>query len=144
MLRTGIVDEAIHPEVVLSGLSSPEDGACVLFLGLVRDHNHGRRVVGLEYEAYRGMAEKTLATIAEEAGERFGTDRITVLHRIGELQVGEVATAIAVSTPHRAEAYEASRYIIEEIKGRLPIWKREHYLEGGSDWTGGKMGKGDE
>jgi molybdopterin synthase catalytic subunit len=85
------------------------------------------------------MAEKTLAGIAAEASHRFGTDRITVLHRVGKLRVGEVSTAIAVATPHRGEAYEASRFIIEELKQRLPIWKREHYLEGDSHWVGGSM-----
>ena len=139
MPQTGIVDRPIHPGEVLSGFPSSEDGACVLFLGVVRDHNEGKDVLGVEYETYRGMAEKTLAAIAREVEERFGTDRITVLHRIGELRVGEVATAIAVATPHRAEAYQASRYIIEEIKVRLPMWKREQHLEGEGGWTRGQI-----
>jgi molybdopterin synthase catalytic subunit len=137
MIRTGIVDEVIDPARVVSGFPDPGDGACLLFLGVVRDHNEGREVVKLEYEVYREMAEQTLAEIAREAGERFGTDRITLVHRVGELLVGEIATAIAVSTPHRAEAYQASRFIIEELKSRLPIWKREHYREGDAAWTGG-------
>jgi molybdopterin synthase catalytic subunit len=138
MIRTGIQDQAIDPGSVLSGLAAPEDGACVLFLGVVRNHNEGKTVVGLKYEAYREMADKTLEEIAGEAGDRFGTNRLVVVHRIGELEVGDVATAIAVATPHRAEAYEASRYVIEEIKRRLPIWKRERYLEGESGWIGGE------
>jgi len=137
VLNTAIVAEPILPQEVLSDFPSHEDGACLLFLGVVRDHNQGRAVSGLDYEVYRGMAEKTLADIAAEASHRFGTDRITVLHRVGELLVGEVSTAIAVATPHRREAYEASRYIIEELKQRLPIWKRERYLEGDSQWVGG-------
>lgn len=137
MVRTGIVDEAIDPGRIVSGLPDRRDGALLLFLGVVRDHNEGREVVKLEYEVYREMAEKTLAEIAGEAAQRFETDRITVVHRVGQLQVGEVATAIAVSTPHRAEAYEASRFIIESLKLRLPIWKREHYREGEAVWTGG-------
>jgi len=139
VLRTGIVDRAIDPAAVLAGFSSPEDGACVLFLGVVRNHNEGHAVVSVEYEAYREMADKVLETIAGEAEDRFETDRITVLHRIGDLEVGEVATAIAVSTPHRAEAYEASRFIIEEIKKRLPIWKRERYPEGEGGGTRGHV-----
>jgi len=138
MVKTGIVAEPILPQEVLFGFPSPVDGACLLFLGVVRDHNEGRGVSGLDYEVYQGMAEKTLAAIVHEASHRFGTDRITVLHRVGELQVGEVSTAIAVATPHRGEAYDASRYIIEELKLRLPIWKREHYLDGESHWVGGK------
>jgi len=139
LLKTAIVADPIMPEEVLSDFPSREDGACLLFLGVVRDHNQGRAVSGLDYEVYRGMAEKTLAGIAAEASHRFGTDRITVLHRVGELRVGDVSTAIAVATPHRGEAYEASRYIIEELKQRLPVWKREHYLEGDSHWVGGSM-----
>ncbi|NNM07016.1 MAG: molybdenum cofactor biosynthesis protein MoaE [Gemmatimonadetes bacterium] len=137
MVRSGIVSDPIAPEAVLADLNSSTDGACLLFLGVVRDHNEGRPVSGLDYEVYQGMAEKTLADISSEASHRFGTDRIVVLHRIGELNVGEVSTAIAVATPHRGEAYEASRYIIEELKRRLPIWKREHYLDGQTRWVGG-------
>lgn len=136
MVRTGIVREAILPEEVLADLSSPEDGACLLFLGVVRNHNRGREVDGLDYETYQTMAEKTLQEIAQEASHRYGTDRISVLHRVGSLQVGEVSTAIAVATPHRAESYEASRYIIEELKRRLPVWKRERYAGGDSSWLG--------
>ena len=149
VLRAAIVSEPIVPEDILSDFPSPEDGACLLFLGVVRDHSQGRAVTGLDYEAYQGMAEKTLLSITSEASHRFGTDRITLLHRVGGLRVGEVSTAIAVATPHRGEAYEASRYIIEEIKKRLPVWKREHYQDGDSDWVGGgglpegKTGVGD-
>ena len=139
MLKTGIVDRAIDSAAVLLGFSSPEDGACILFLGVVRNHNEGHAVVSVEYEAYREMAETVLEAIAGDAGDQFETDRITVLHRVGDLEVGEVATAIAVSTPHRAEAYEASRFIIEEIKKRLPIWKRERYAEGEGGWTRGHI-----
>ena len=137
MVRSGIVTDPIAPEAVLNDLTSSKDGVCLLFLGVVRDHNEGRAVSGLDYEVYQGMAGKTLADISSEASDRFGTDRITVLHRIGELKVGEISTAIAVATPHRGEAYEASRYIIEELKQRLPIWKREHYLDGETQWVGG-------
>ena len=73
----------------------------------------------------------------QEAGERFGTDRIAVRHRIGDLTIGDVSVAIAVSTPHRAESYEASRFIIEELKKRLPVWKREHYTDGAVEWVEG-------
>jgi molybdopterin synthase catalytic subunit len=143
-LKTRIVSEPIRPEEVLAGLTTPKDGACLLFLGVVRDHNLGRAVSGLDYEVYQGMAEKTLAEISSEASRRYGTDRITVLHRVGELKVGEVSTAIAVATPHRGEAYEASRYIIEELKVRLPVWKREHYLDGDTQWVGGAGTSGTE
>jgi adenylyltransferase/sulfurtransferase len=114
-------------------------------LGVVRNQNDGRKVTGLEYEVYQGMAEKTLTAIAMEASHRWGTDRITVIHRVGDLQIGEVSTAVGVATPHRGDAFEASRYILEELKQRLPIWKREHYVNGDSDWLGGsETGRGRE
>jgi len=128
----------------LSGFAAPEDGAVLLFLGTVRNHNDGRAVQGLEYEAYREMGEEVLLAIAGEAEKRFATDRLGVYHRIGNLDVGEVSTVIAVATPHREEAYGASRFIIEEIKKRLPVWKREKYVEGDSKWVQGHVpGSGD-
>jgi molybdopterin synthase catalytic subunit len=83
------------------------------------------------------MAEEVLAAIVGEAAERLGTDRIAVVHRVGELQVGDVSVAIAVSSAHRAEAYDASRYVIEEIKKRLPVWKHERYVGGDTAWVRG-------
>lgn len=139
MPRTAITGEKIDVETLLKEVASSSDGALLLFLGVVRDHHGGRKVAGLVYEAYREMAEETLERIAGEAEERFGTDRIRVLHRVGALEVGEVSTAIAVATPHREESYGASRYIIEEIKKRLPIWKHERYLEGDAAWVEGEV-----
>ena len=140
-MKTGIVGDPIRPEEVLQELGAPEDGAHLLFLGVVRDHSQGRGVTGLDYEAYESMADRTLALIASEASHRWGTDRISVLHRVGELEVGDISTAIGVAAPHRGEAYEASRYIIEELKKRLPIWKREHFVEGDSEWVGAHDGR---
>jgi molybdopterin synthase catalytic subunit len=136
MVTTSVTTDVISPGDVARALPSQADGACILFLGVVRNHNEGREVTGLEYEVYQGMAEKTLAAIAMEASHRWGTDRITVIHRVGDLQIGEVSTAVGVATPHRGDAFEASRYILEELKQRLPIWKREHYVDGDSDWLG--------
>lgn len=139
MTRTAITPDPIRPERILADLATAEDGALLLFLGVVRNHHQGRKVEGLVYEAYREMAEETLAVIAAEAGKRFGTDRVVVVHRVGVLRVGEVSTAIAVATPHREEGYGASRYIIEEIKKRLPVWKLEQYLDGDSGWVEGRI-----
>jgi molybdopterin synthase catalytic subunit len=139
MARTAITEEKIEIESMLGEVASSSDGAVLLFLGVVRNHHEGRQVAGLVYEAYREMAEETLGRIAGEAEERFATDRIVVLHRVGALDVGEVSTAIAVGTPHREEAYGASRYVIEEIKSRLPIWKQERYVDGGGGWLEGKV-----
>lgn len=132
-----IVTEPIDPAAVLAAVGDDSDGAALLFFGTVRDHNEGRPVDGLHYEAYREMAESVLREIAEEAAARAGTPRIAVLHRTGELAIGEVSVAIAVSTPHRAEAFEGARHVIEEIKKRLPIWKRERYADGVAEWLPG-------
>jgi molybdopterin synthase catalytic subunit len=135
---TAIVREPIDPAYVLSLIGADQDGASLLFLGVVRDHNDGRSVGGVRYDAYEEMADKVLAEIVEEAALSSGTDRLAAVHRVGDLGVGEVSVAIAASSPHRAEAYEASRYIIEEIKKRLPVWKKERYSDGVEEWVDGR------
>ena len=137
MVRAWITRDPIDAAVVLGLVGSDRDGAALLFLGTVRDHNDGKAVSGMTYDAYGEMAEKELAAIATEAAERAGTDQLAVVHRVGALEVGEASVAIAVSSPHRAEAYDASRYVIEQIKLRLPVWKRERYAEGGERWLDG-------
>lgn len=132
-----ITPDAIVPDELLGRVGAPEDGATLLFLGVVRNHHGGRSVSGLHYEAYEEMAQAMLDRIAREGARILGTDRVAVVHRVGDLEVGEVSVAIAVSSPHRAEAYRASRYVMEEIKKRLPIWKKEHYVEGESSWLQG-------
>ncbi|HEX6939785.1 MAG TPA: molybdenum cofactor biosynthesis protein MoaE [Longimicrobiales bacterium] len=138
-MRAWITAEPLDAARVLAEVGAPADGAVLLFLGTVRDHNDGRPVAGVRYEAYVEMAEQVLAEIAAEAAARLGTDRLAVAHRIGELRVGDVSVAIAVSSPHRAEAYEASRYVIEEIKKRLPVWKAERYVDGTARWLEGRV-----
>ena len=130
-----IVREPIDPAHIMTLMGADEDGASLLFLGVVRDHNDGRSVGGVRYDAYEEMAEQVLSDIVDEAARAAGTDRIAAVHRIGELRVGEVSVAIAVSSPHRAEAYMASRYVIEEIKKRLPVWKKERYRDGAEEWV---------
>lgn len=133
-----ITSEPIDPSDILRRVGDSGDGAVLLFLGTVRDRNEGRAVQGMEYEAYEEMAREVLGEIAREAGALLGTDQVAVVHRLGSLSVGEVSVAIAVSSPHRAQAYEASRYVIEEIKKRLPVWKREHYVDGERSWVRGQ------
>jgi molybdopterin synthase catalytic subunit len=111
------------------------DGAVATFLGTVRDHNAGRKVLHLEYEAYGGMAEREMERIAADARERFGVSRVAIVHRTGRLEIGEASVAIAVAAPHRAAALDATRFIIDTLKRTVPIWKREHF-EGGSVWVG--------
>lgn len=138
-MRTWITRDTINPPDVLNAVGSRADGAALLFLGTVREANEGRPVRGMRYDAYVGMAEAMLQEIVAEAASRAGTDRIAAVHRIGELDLGEVSVAIAVSSPHRAEAFTACRYIIEQIKQRLPVWKHEHYVDGESNWLPGLM-----
>jgi molybdopterin synthase catalytic subunit len=111
------------------------NGAAVLFLGTVRDVNDGRSVTGIEYSAYRSMAERELAAIVEEAAARIGSDDVVVEHRVGELRVGECSVAVAVAHPHRGLAFDGARYVIEELKRRVPIWKREQYMDGTREWV---------
>jgi molybdopterin synthase catalytic subunit len=136
-VRAWVTRESIDAARVLTLVGSAEDGAAVLFLGMVRDHNDRRPVSGMRYDAYGAMAEKVLDEIAREAADRLGTDRLAVVHRVGDLAIGDVSVAIAASSPHRAEAFDAARYVIEEIKKRLPVWKMEHYREGDSRWLEG-------
>lgn len=112
------------------------DGAVVTFLGLVRNHNAGRRVHHLEYEAFEPLALKAFARIAAELQERWPGARLALHHRLGRLEVGEASVAIAVASPHRAEAYAACRYTIERVKQIVPVWKRE-FFEGGDMWIEG-------
>jgi molybdopterin synthase catalytic subunit len=137
MIHAAIVHDPIRTEDVLSHVGADEDGAAILFLGMVRDHADGRPVTGMTYEAYEEMASPVLREIAAEAAQRIASDRVAVVHRVGDLAIGEVSVAIAVSSPHRAESYDASRYVIEEIKKRLPVWKKEHYADGAREWVEG-------
>ena len=139
-MRTAeITPRPIDPQDALRRVASERDGAVLLFLGTVRDENDGRPVRGLRYDAYAEMAESVLREIVAEAGVRFGIERLHAVHRTGELALGDVSVAIAVASPHRGSAYDASRYVIEEIKQRLPVWKHEHYAEGDSRWLAGQV-----
>ena len=134
-MRCSLVDRAIDSCALLAEVANHHNGATVLFVGTVRDVNDGSAVSGLDYSAYASMADGELAAIVAETAERFATRDIVVEHRVGSLALGEASVGIAVGHPHRGEAYEASRYIIEELKKRLPIWKREHYVDGQSEWV---------
>ena len=136
-VRAWITTDPIGADTVLEHVAAPEHGAALVFLGVVRDHNEGRAVRGVHYEAYAQMAAQTLTVILTEAHERVRPAKLAAVHRTGELAVGEVSIAIAVSTPHRAEAFEACRYVIEEVKQRLAVWKQERYTSGDSEWLDG-------
>ena len=120
---------------LLRGLEDPAAGGVVTFGGRVRDRNRDRSVVALTYEAYPELAGSEGTAILREATEQFGLVRATCVHRIGRLAVGDLAIWIGVAAPHRAAAFEGCRYIIEQVKLRLPIWKQECYADGTAHWT---------
>jgi MoaE-MoaD fusion protein len=133
-LRAELVDGPIDSTRVVAAVSGPGRGAVVVFLGTVRDHHAGRPVEKLTYSAYRIMALEGLLRIVNDL-EAAGKDlRVAIVHRLGEVPVGEPSVVIAVASPHRAAAYEASRTALERLKAEIPIWKREHYADGGAAW----------
>jgi|SRR5579885_506217 len=115
-------------------LTHPQAGAFASFEGRVRDHNDGQAVVMLEYEAFAALAEKEGARVVAEAREKFPLLQALCVHRTGRLQAGELAVWIGVLAAHRAAAFDACRYIIDEAKTRVPVWKKEHYAGGASLW----------
>jgi molybdopterin synthase catalytic subunit len=135
-----LTSEPIGLGPLLDSVQSPARGGITSFLGTVRDHQGGRAVLRLDYSAYVPMAEAEIARIVAEAESRWDVG-VAVQHRIGELQIGDVAVAIAVASGHRDEAFVACRYVIEELKRRVPIWKREYFADGTVDWVGGEAGK---
>ena len=137
LLRAGVVDRPIDAAELARELTGEGHGATVTFEGTVRDRNRNRPVVRLHYEAYVPMAEETLHAIAAEAAAKFGVGGLAVLHRTGSLEIGEASVAIAAAAAHREDAFDAARYVIEQIKTRLPIWKREEYADGSFAWLDG-------
>ncbi|HEU4722833.1 MAG TPA: molybdenum cofactor biosynthesis protein MoaE [Gemmatimonadaceae bacterium] len=130
-----LVREPIDSLAVIRAVSTPANGAVLLFLGAVRQVNDGRDVTGIDYAAYEAMAQRELEAIVDEAVAAFGTADVAVVHRLGALAVEEVSVAIAVGHPHRDTAYALSRWVIEALKRRVPIWKREHYTDGTREWV---------
>jgi len=128
-------DTVLSTERLRQSLLDPGCGGCVVFEGWVRDRNDGRRVLRLEYEAFAPLALREGSRILAEARERFGVERAYCAHRIGSLAIGELAVWTGVSAAHRGEAFEAARYIIDQVKHRVPIWKKEHYESGDSGWV---------
>jgi len=135
MKRFAFAHESVSGEQVRRLVADDASGAFVAFEGWVRDHNEGRRVLRLEYEAYETLGVKEGERIIREAQERFGTASMYCVHRLGLLEIGDIAVIVGISTPHRDEAFAACRYIIDEVKHRVPIWKKEHYDNGDSGWV---------
>jgi molybdopterin synthase catalytic subunit len=129
-----ITQEPLDLAALKSGLADDRSGACVTFEGWVRNHNDGRPVRALDYEAYPSLAEKEGSRILAEAREKFAVQTAICVHRAGALQIGDLAVWVGVSAAHRGAAFEACRYIIDEVKARVPVWKKEHYADGASEW----------
>lgn len=121
---------------VIREVQSPASGAVNVFIGTTRDHATGRSVRSLNYEAHETMALREVEKIVAAAKERWKVDEITVVHRLGRVDVGEASVVIAVSAPHRAEAFDACRHVIDAMKQTVPIWKLEEFTDGTSEWSG--------
>jgi molybdopterin synthase catalytic subunit len=129
-----ISSTAIDPAALQQELADARAGACVTFEGWVRNRNEGQPVLSLEYEAYAPLAEKEGERILVEAREKFQLVGAAGVHRVGHLRLGELAVWVGVTAEHRGAAFDACRYIIDEAKARLPIWKKEHYASGATAW----------
>ncbi|RDW20166.1 molybdenum cofactor biosynthesis protein MoaE [Oceanobacillus arenosus] len=133
-----IVDVPVRIEQLIKKVERRKAGAITTFIGTVREWTKGRRTIFLEYQAYIPMAIKMLAAIGEEVETKWPETRIAITHRIGRLEISEIAVGIAVSSPHRKAAYEANEYAIERIKQIVPIWKKEHW-DDGETWIGDQL-----
>ena len=130
-----ITHDELDTGQVVSEVGHPGAGATVTFVGMTRDNTAGRRVLFLEYEAYRPMADEQLARVADEMRDRWDLTGVAIHHRLGKLEIGEASLVVAVSSAHRREAFEACHYSIDRIKQIVPIWKKE-FFEGGEVWVG--------
>jgi molybdopterin synthase catalytic subunit len=133
-----IVRRPIQTAEISARLKAPEDGATVVFEGIVRNQSGGRRTLYLEYEAYEAMALKQMEIIGEAMRNQFSVDSVALVHRLGRLEIGETSVLIAVSSAHRRAAFEACRYGIDTLKQTVPIWKKE-YFEDGAVWAQGEV-----
>ncbi len=138
-----LTTDPIRLDTLISMVTAPERGGVATFLGLVRNHQSGRSVTGLEYSAYEPMAEAVCRELIAEA-ESMWSVRAALSHRLGRLDVGDVAVAIAVAGQHRDEAFAACRHLIEELKRRVPIWKRESYSDGTETWVTQETARSEE
>jgi molybdopterin synthase catalytic subunit len=136
VVESSLLDKPLPvAELRASVPSLPGCGGYVCFEGLIRNINHGKDVTKLEYEAYPLLAEKELRQICEEAAQRFKLSFVRTLHRTGTLEIGETAVIVQVMSKHRTESFDGCRFVIDQLKKRVPIWKKEHYSDGTYDWT---------
>ena len=130
-----ITDKPIDVDLLLRDVSSPAAGAVVLFLGTTREFTEGRQTASLDYECYPEMARRKLAELESQAKARWALEGCAIVHRIGHLPIGEASVAVAVSTAHRQSAFEAGRWLIDTLKEVVPIWKKENWAHGESQWV---------
>jgi len=128
--------EPLDRDALIAAVSHPSVGGIVVFEGVVRDNARGKHIRYLEYDVYQEMAELQIGSIIAEVRQRWGVERVAVAHRFGRMEVGEASVIIAVASPHRAEAFEACRYIIDTLKTTVPIWKKEVSING-EEWVEG-------
>jgi MoaE-MoaD fusion protein len=140
---TAITTAPLDLRALVDSVGAVDTGAVTTFLGLVRNHNQGRRVEYLVYEAYEPLAERILARIVKETRDRWPSVTVALHHRVGRLEIGEASVAIAAASPHRADGFAACRYAIERVKQIVPIWKHE-YFEGGDVWIEGATADPDD
>ena len=142
-MRVALVDRPIDATALIAEVSDDSCGAVTVFLGCVRNLNDGRPVTGIEYSAYRSMAEREMMAIVREAHEQFGVSRLVLEHRLGTLGLGDASVAVVAAHAHRTPALDAMCYVIEQLKRRVPIWKLEHYVDGAREWVGAASGSND-
>ncbi len=130
-----IVQQSIDPAAVLSEVQSRRAGAVVLFLGTTREVTGQRQTLSLDYECYGDMARRKMAELRQQALDRWPLTACAIVHRVGHLEPGEASVAVAVSSPHRQDAFEAGKWLIDTLKEVVPIWKKENWADGTSDWV---------
>jgi molybdopterin synthase catalytic subunit len=136
-VKVEIVDGVIPAAEIMAGLKAGADGAVCVFDGIVRDNTRGRKTLFLDYEAYREMALSQMQSLANEAVAKFGVRDVAVVHRLGRLEVGETSVLVAVASAHRGAAFDACRWLIDTLKKTVPIWKKEHFVDG-AVWAAGE------
>lgn len=130
-----LTHDVIDYAALTESVRSDQAGAVVLFLGTVREMTDGRQTVALDYDAYPQMAEAKMAGLEAEARERWPVVEAAIVHRLGHLELGDISVAVAVSAPHRNQAFEAGRFLIDELKIRVPVWKKENWADGSTEWV---------
>jgi molybdopterin synthase catalytic subunit len=130
-----LTTDPIDHNALTEQVRRPDCGAVVTFLGTVRDLTDGRVTVALDYDAYPGMAEKKMAAIEADTRSRWPVGGMMMVHRLGHLEVGDVSVAVAISCPHRGQAFDACRYAIDQLKEFVPIWKKENWADGSTEWV---------